>query len=168
MFVWRCETVLNELSIHLPEAYKGLARIAEAWTTPRRDEVLQEVYPKLPKISIDYAVMEPAAQQKGRAQVAVVEMPVQWLDVGSWPALAETLRSDDRNNAADCRACVFVDSDDNIIISEDPEHLITTIGLSDMIVVHTRDATLVCPKREAQRVKELVSRVREKFAGRYL
>jgi len=53
------------------------------------------------------------------------------------------------------------------VISEDPAHLVTTIGISDMIIVHTRDATLVCPKSEAQRVKELVARVREKHGERY-
>jgi mannose-1-phosphate guanylyltransferase len=168
MFVWRCDTVLNELAIHLPESHAGLKKIADAWDSPAREAVLGEVYPNLPKISIDYAVMEPASQHRGKAQVAVVEMPVQWLDVGSWPALAETLRNDEHNNAADCGSCVFIDSDDNIIISEDPQHLISMIGVSDMIVVHTRDATLVCPKSEAQRVKELVGRVRDKYAGKFL
>jgi mannose-1-phosphate guanylyltransferase len=167
MFVWRCDTVLNELSAHLPQSYRGLVQIAQTWDSPRRDAVLKEVYPELPKISIDYAVMEPASQGRGKAQVTVVEMPVQWLDVGSWPALAETLQTDGHNNATAAEVCVLVDSDDNIVISEDPAHLITTVGISDMIIVHTRDATLVCPKSEAQRVKELVARVREKYGERY-
>src|SRR4051794_26476304 len=161
MFVWRADTVLNELATHLPEAHKGLTKIADAWNTPQQEDVLYQVYPKLPKISIDYAVMEPASQGKGKAQVFVVEMNVQWLDVGSWPALAETLEIDEHDNAVACDTCVFVDSDDNIVVSSDPEHLVTTIGVSDMIIVHTRDATLVCPKREAQRVKELVGKVKE-------
>src|SRR4051812_44837876 len=168
MFVWRCDTVLNELASHLPESYRGLTQIADAWDTPRRQQVLNETYPKLPKISIDYAVMEPASQGKGKAQVAVVEMPVQWLDVGSWPALAETLRTDEHNNAVSCQTCVFVDSDDNIIVSEDPEHLVSLIGISDMIVVHTKDTTMVCPKSESQRVKDLVGRVKEKYGAKYL
>ncbi len=167
MFVWRCDTVLGELQQHLPQSYRGLMQIAQTWDTPRRDAVLKEVYPELPKISIDYAIMEPASQGRGKAQVAVVEMPVQWLDVGSWPALAETLSTDGHNNATDCPVCVLVDSDDNIIVSEDPAHLVATVGISDMIIVHTRDATLVCPKREAQRVKELVGRVKEKHGERY-
>ena len=167
MFVWRCDTVLAELQAHLPQSYRGLMQIAQTWDTPRRDAVLREVYPELPKISIDYAVMEPASQGRGKAQVTVVEMPVQWLDVGSWPALAETLETDGHSNATACPSCVLVDSDDNIVISEDPAHLISTIGISDMIIVHTRDATLVCPKSEAQRVKELVSKVREKYGERY-
>ena len=167
MFVWRADTVLGELATHLPHSYRGLTQIAQTWDTPRRLDVLREVYPELPKISIDYAVMEPAAQGRGKAHVVVVEMPVQWLDVGSWPALAETLKSDEHNNATDAQACVLVDSDDNIIISEDPHHLVTTIGISDMIVVHTPDATLVCPKSEAQRVKDLVGKVKEKFGNRF-
>jgi mannose-1-phosphate guanylyltransferase len=167
MFVWRADTVLAELQQHLPEAHKGLAQIAAAWDTPQQAAVLNDAYPKLPKISVDYAIMEPASQHKGQAQVTVVEMPVQWLDVGSWPALAETLETDGHNNAHLGDTYVFVDSDDNIVVSDDPGHLITTIGLSDMIVVHTKDATLVCPKSESQRVKELVGKVAEKFGKRF-
>jgi mannose-1-phosphate guanylyltransferase len=168
MFVWRADTVLNELATHLPDSHKGLLRIADAWGTPQQDATLNEVYPKLPKISIDYAVMEPASQGKGKASVYVVEMNVQWLDVGSWPALAETLDIDEHDNATACRTAVFVDSDNNIVVSDQPEHLMTMIGVSDMIVVHTEDATLVCPKRDAQRVKELVGKVKEKYGEKYL
>jgi mannose-1-phosphate guanylyltransferase len=167
MFIWRADTVLNELATYLPEAHRGLLQIGEAWGTPQQDEVLQQTYPALPKISIDYAVMEPASQIKGRAQVVVVEMNIQWLDIGSWPALAETLQMDEKDNAVSAKTVVLLDSDDNIIICEDEGHLISTIGLSDMIVVHTRDATLVCPKREAQRVKEMVMKVKEKYGDKY-
>lgn len=167
MFVWRADTVLNELATHLPEAHRGLTRIGEAWGADAQQNVLNEVYPTLPRISIDYAVMEPASQGKGKAQVVVVEMDVEWLDIGSWPALAETLSMDEKDNAIDAASLMLLDSDDNIIISQEPEHLISTIGLSDMIIVHTRDATLVCPKREAQRVKELVLKVKDKFGGKY-
>src|SRR4051794_22931318 len=111
MFVWRCDTVFNELKIHLPESGNQLQQIADAWGTARQDQVLNETYPKLKKISVDYAIMEPASHHKGKAQVVVVEMPVKWLDVGSWPALAETLPMDDHDNAVDCGACTFLDSD---------------------------------------------------------
>ncbi len=168
MFVWRCDTVLRELATHLPDAAQGWRRIEEAWDGDQRQTVLAEVYPALPRISIDYALMEPASQNKGKAHVAVVEMPVSWLDVGSWPALAETLDTDDHSNAAACETAIFLDSDDNIIVSSDPRHLVSTIGISDMIIVHTPDATLVCPKSEAERVKELVGKTREKFGNRFM
>jgi mannose-1-phosphate guanylyltransferase len=167
MFVWRADTVLKELATHLPEAHKGLTQIADAWDTPQRDAVLAQTYPKLPKISIDYAVMEPAAQNKGSAQVVVVELPIQWLDVGSWPALAETLSVDDHDNAVAAANFVFLDSESNIVVSQEPEHLVSLIGVNDMIVVHTKDATMVCPKSESQRVKELVGKLKDKHGNKY-
>ncbi|MDP9173600.1 MAG: mannose-1-phosphate guanylyltransferase [Planctomycetota bacterium] len=167
MFVWRCDTVLKEIATHLPGSHRGLSQIADAWGTDRQDAVLREVYPRLPKISIDYAVMEPASHEKGSAHVVVVEMPVDWLDVGSWPALAETLPVDEHNNAVDCPTGLFLDSDDNVIICQDANHLVSTIGVSDMIIVHARDATLICPKDQAQRVKELVAKVKDKYGDKF-
>ena len=76
--------------------------------------------------------------------------------------------TDEHNNAHECKACLFVDSDDNIVFSEDPEHLISLIGISDMIVVHTKQATMVCPKSQSQRVKDLVKRVEDEFGKKYV
>ena len=129
--------------------------------------MLKENYAKLKKISIDYAIMEPASQNKGKARVVVVEMPVKWLDVGSWPALAETLHTDSHNNAVDAPAHIFLDSDNNIVISEEPEHLVSTIGISDMIIVVTPNATLVCPKSEAQRVRDIAMKAKEKYGAKF-
>ncbi len=167
MFVWRADTVLAELAAHLPDSYAGLAEIAAAWGTPQQAKVVDAVYSGLKKISVDYAIMEPASQGKGKAHVAVVEMPISWLDVGSWTSLAETLATDEHNNAVGAEASLLIDSDDNIILSTVPDHLVSTIGVSDMIVVHTPDATLVCPKSESQRVKDLVGKLKEKFGTRF-
>jgi mannose-1-phosphate guanylyltransferase len=168
MFVWRCDTVLAELAAHLPEAHSGLMKIASAWGTPTQQSVMEATYPRLPKISIDYAVLEPASLGKGKAHVAVVELPVQWLDIGSWPALAETMKVDEHNNAISAKSFVYLDSDDNVIVSQDPEHLISVIGIIDMVIVHTRDVTLVCPKQDAQRVKELLGKVKEQYGPKFL
>ncbi|MEM1011139.1 MAG: mannose-1-phosphate guanylyltransferase [Planctomycetota bacterium] len=173
MFVWRASTVLDAIKEFLPESHKGLAKIADAWGTDQQADVLGAVYPTLPKISIDYAVMEPASRRPGDTEgVAVVELPVSWLDVGSWPALAETLEIDDFDNAVDAPALAVLDSDANIILSRDektPDHLIALIGVSDTVVVHTADCTLVCPKSEAQKVKELVDGpLKERFGDRYV
>ena len=74
---------------------------------------------------------------------------------------------DTNDNATDCTACVLLDCDNNIVVNQTGNHLVSMIGVSDMIVVHTQDATLICPKNEAQRVKELVGRVKEKFGGKF-
>ena len=74
---------------------------------------------------------------------------------------------DDQDNAADAGTYCFVDSNDNIIYSTEPQHLLTAIGVSDMIIVHTADATMICPKTEAQRVKDLVMKLKDKFGDRF-
>jgi mannose-1-phosphate guanylyltransferase len=164
MFVWRADAVLSGLKRFLPSVSEGLARIEAAWGTADQDAVLREVYPTLTKISVDYALMEPAAAAR---QVVVVEMPVDWLDVGSWPALAETLTTDDHDNAIDATQLVQLDSDGNIIVNRGDGHLLALIGVSDMVVVRTEDCTLICPKAEAERVKDMVAKVKEKFGDRY-
>jgi mannose-1-phosphate guanylyltransferase len=168
MFVWRCDTVMEELKAFLPASYEGLTRVGQAWDTPNRDDVLRTTYANLPKISIDYAVMEPASKQKGKARVVTVEMPVQWLDVGSWPALAETLEVDPSDNAMQCGKCVFIDSDNNIVVSDDPSHLVSIVGVSDTIIVHTKHITMVCSKSDSQRVKDLVAKVKEKYGDEFM
>lgn len=166
MFVWRAATVLGELARHLPEAHAGLSRIAAAWSGPRRAATLAEIYPSLPKISIDYAVMEPASQGRGAAQVLVVELPVRWLDIGSWPALAAIVAADGDGNTVQGRA-VLVDSAKNIVVTDDPEHLVAAVGLQNMIVVCTADATMVCPRDDAEQVKRLVAEVAAAHGDRY-
>lgn len=167
MFVWRADTVLGELEAYLPESHAGLTRIAQAWSGPRRDQVLAATYPTLPKISVDYAVMEPASQGHGAAEVLVVELGVDWLDIGSWPALASTVAPDAAGNIVQ-GATTLVDAAGNIVISDDPEHLVAAVGLRDMVVVHTRDVTMICPKRDAERVKQLVAAAQERYGARYL
>lgn len=167
MFVWRASTILEELHLHLPKSYDGLTRIAADWDGPGKDEALRLIYPTLPKISIDFAVMEPASQGKGAASVMMVDMPVQWLDVGSWPTLASVLHKDADVNTIEGALVMLVDSGGNVIVSDDPQHLISTVGLHEMIVVHTRNATMICPIAQAQRVKELAEQAKAKFGDRY-
>ena len=127
-------------------------KIAAAWDTPRRSQVLNEIYPTLPKISIDFAVMEKAPH------VATVAMPVQWLDVGSWPAYGETLTPDGAGNRAATDAKVqHLGSNNVLVVSEEPGHLVTTINCTDLIIIHTPKATLVCPARAAEKIWPTVS-----------
>ena len=125
MFVWRAQTVLDALADHLPETAEGLRAIVAAAPGPERDAVLAEVFPTLPKISVDYAVLEPAATQPGR--VLVADLDVDWLDVGSWPALAHTLDVDEAGNAVR-GLTVVLDGSGNIVLSDDPAHVVALVG----------------------------------------
>ena len=164
MFVWRAQTVLDALADHLPESAEGLAKIVAVPSGPERERVLAEVFPTLPKISVDYAVLEPAAAEPGR--VLVADLDVDWLDVGSWPALASTLSDDGAGNAVRGLA-VVLDSSGNIVFSDDPDHLVALVGVRDSVVVHTADVTMVCPVSDAERVKQLLGAAEAAHASRY-
>ncbi|WP_409330495.1 mannose-1-phosphate guanylyltransferase [Trujillonella humicola] len=163
MFVWRARTVLDALADHLPDSAAGLARVVAAPAGSQRDAVLAEVFPTLPRISVDYAVLEPAAREPGR--VLVADLDVDWLDVGSWPALAQTLETVGGNAVRG--PAVTLDSAGNIVFSDDPEHLVALVGVRDSVVVHTADVTMVCPVGEAERVKQLLAEVEARYAGRF-
>ncbi len=162
MFAWRAAAILDELRINLPASHAGVTEIAEHWDTPQRDEKLHAIYPKLQKISIDFAVMERARQ------VFVVEMDCDWADVGSWSQLAAVLAPDAYGNISVAERAINLGSSGITVVSDNPEHLIATVGLKDLIIVHADDATLVCKKRDAQSLKEVVARVKEEFGDRYL
>ncbi len=164
MFVWRAQTVLEALAEHLPESAEGLQRIVAAPAGPDREAVLAEVFPTLPKISVDYALLEPAATEPGR--VLVVDLDVDWLDVGSWPALAGTLQVDPAGNAVS-GLTVCLDSAGNVVLSDDPAHLVALVGVRDSVVVHTADVTMVCPVADAERVKALLAEVEQRYGPRY-
>ena len=158
MFVWKTATILQQIKEHLPASYEGVMKIAAAWDTDKQKETLAAVYPTLPKISIDFAIMEKAPH------VATVAMPVKWLDVGSWPSFGDTVEADAKGNrAAAGTKFAEIDSSGVLAVSEVPGHLIATINMKDVIVIHTPGATLVCPAGDAERIKAMVGEVERKF-----
>ena len=162
MFVWRADTLLDCIRRFAPQNYSGLMQIADAWDTPRRQAVLNEIYPTLPKISVDFAVMEPASHD-AKTTVAAIPMPLSWLDVGSWPSLAQTCPHDEQGNALAAQRTLLLDTHNTLAASSDPEHLITAIGCDDLIIVHTHDATLVCKSSCADSIKELHRQVATRY-----
>jgi mannose-1-phosphate guanylyltransferase len=163
MFVFGAQAMCRAIARFAPAHAAGLAEIARAWDTPARAEVAARVYPTLPRQSIDRGVMEPASvADGGECTVCVMPLEVQWLDVGSWPSFAETVAADEAGNRSNAHWC-DVGSRAMTVISEDPDHLIATVGCEDLVIVHTKDATLVCPRAQAERVKELAERVPGKW-----
>ena len=161
MFVWKVRTILEKIQQYAPQTHAGVMEIARHWNQPDYHRTLAEIYPSLPKVSIDYAVMEKSAD------VAVIPMPVQWLDVGSWGSFAATLSGDAAGNkSAGCRLAAL-DSHGVLAVSQD-DHLIATIGLQDIAIVHTPDATLVCSTAQAENIKQMVSKLQNEFGDRYV
>lgn len=162
MFVWRASTLLDCIGRYQPETFAGLCAIAAAWGTPEQPAVLARIFPELPKISIDFAVMEPASRDP-QVRVMAVPMKLDWLDVGSWPMFARTCAPDPDGNRAAGGRHLLVNTERTLVASSDPAHLIATIGCEDLIIIHTPDATLVCRADQAEAIKELHRRVGEQF-----
>jgi mannose-1-phosphate guanylyltransferase len=165
-FVWRASTLLDCIRRYKPENYAGIQKIAAAWGTPEYEAVLSAIYPTLPKISVDFAVMEPASRDPA-VKVVAVPMPLQWLDVGSWPSFAMTCPHDKDQNAVGAANTLLIRSGANLVVSSDPDHLVAAIGCQNLMIIHTPEATLVCPADQAESVKEVYKLAAERFGGRY-
>jgi mannose-1-phosphate guanylyltransferase len=161
MFVWRLPTILQQISKHQPEMAEGLSDVAGRFYDPDQFAEVQQRFQNLPKISVDYAIMEKADQ------VATVEMPCRWLDVGSWTSLVDIFEPDHADNTVAASNVQILDAGNNIFVSES-DHLIAAIGVSDLVVVHSEDATLICRKQDAQRIKQMVEQVEKNSGERYM
>ncbi len=166
MFIFHARTIMDLLATYAPVSHAGLTKIADAWDTDARIKTLNDIYPTLPKTSVDYGIMEPASRDDS-VTICGVDMDLNWLDVGSWPAYAETIAPDESGNRVRGSGdTVLVDSTNNLVItggtaSDKHGHTIALVGCEGLIVVQTDDATLIMPADRAQDVKKAHERVRE-------
>jgi len=167
MFVWKAGAFLECVGRYQPECRAGVARIADAWGTTAFPSTIARVYPSLPKISVDFAVMEKASRDPA-VKVAAVSMALSWRDIGSWPSLSETCARDPYGNALAAEKSLLVDTGGTLVASSDPGHLIAALGCDDLIIVHTPTATLVCRKDRAEDVKKLQALAAERFGADYV
>ncbi|MBI1912018.1 MAG: mannose-1-phosphate guanylyltransferase/mannose-6-phosphate isomerase [Deltaproteobacteria bacterium] len=146
IFLWKAERILQELKLHLPDIYEKLHCVTDA-------QSLIENYKLLKDISIDHGIMEKAKD------VVVIPASFPWSDMGSWSSFGEILEPDENGNLIKGRV-VDIGSENSIILGCD--RAVATIGLKDIILVDTPDATLVCPKERAQEVKDVVNILKKK------
>jgi mannose-1-phosphate guanylyltransferase len=163
MFVWKAKTILANLDRFLPDATEPLRRIKADWDSPSQQQTLQEWFPKLPQISIDYAVME-----KKTDGIYAIKLDCSWLDMGSFAALADITSSDKDNNVVVAGASELLDCKNSIIVTEDKGHLIAAIGLENMVVAHSPDATFVCHIDQTHRLKELLELIKQHTGEKFL
>jgi len=162
MFVWQVRAIRDALREFLPDSADKLAPVSEAIAAGRDIAgLLEEIYPTLERISIDYAVMEKADR------VRMVPLSCEWLDVGSWPALENVVEAGETGNTIVAENVVTLDSSGNVIVAES-DHLLAVLGMDDCVIVHAPDATLICRKSDSQRLKELVELLEKRYGGKYL
>ena len=160
IFVWRARALLDALHAYAPEISARLKRLQSAIGRPDWSEVLAAEFPQMPSISIDYAVLERAAD------VCVLEAPFAWDDVGTWQALARGIDPDHQGNTIDGNVCAL--KTDGCIVRTTPEHLIATYGVRDLIVVHTPTATLVADRNDENALRQITAELERQGMSEYL
>lgn len=154
MFAWSVRTIREEIACYIPELHASLETLAQAPTHKDLVDELAAVYPCLPKISIDYGVMERSDK------VFVVPSDFAWDDLGSWTAVARLRQPDEDGNVV--KGLVLTEDCHNVLV-ESKGRLVATLGVSDLIVVETEDAVLVCARDRAQDIRRLAAKAQEEL-----
>jgi mannose-1-phosphate guanylyltransferase len=152
IFIFRADALLDALRRHLPAVHEGLQRIA------RDPERADEVFPRLPSISIDYGVMEPESASTRRIALVAAD-DVGWSDVGSFATLPEVRQVDARGNAVSGDALI-VDCSDCVVLA-DAGRLVAVVGMKGACVIDSGDALLVVPRDRAQDVRAIVEALKQ-------
>lgn len=147
MFIWQVDTILAEVRKHLPTLAEQVRRIVEATGSPAERSVLEEVWPSLVSISIDYGVLEKTDR------LVVIPVDIGWSDVGNWEQYGELYAAD--GNGLRGIGHHFALGSQNVFVYNTTPREIYTVGLEDVIVVALEDKTLICHKDHVQRVREL-------------
>lgn len=151
MFFWRVPVVAEAFARHVPDLWADLGRLDAALAAGQSlDVALDALYPTLKKISVDFALIEKASN------VAVIPARFDWDDVGAWPAVMRHFPADAAGNVV--RGLAAVEQSAGSLVVSSTDHLVAVLGVQDLIVVHTPDVTLVCPKDKAQEIKALLKR----------
>ncbi|HEV7650175.1 MAG TPA: sugar phosphate nucleotidyltransferase [Actinophytocola sp.] len=166
MFLWRTDVFLAELAARRPDVHDPIRTIAAAWDGDDQEAVLAEAWPAIPKVAVEYAVMEPAAAE---GKVGTVPGDFGWNDIGDFETLGDLLGKDieggsrvvDVTGSPGTPPVLVVDGD-GVIAVPCSSRVIATLGVSDLIVVDTADAVLVCRRDRAQDIKKLTELLRER------
>lgn len=164
MFIWRTDTIMNEINRQMPQLGAELKIIGEAWGTSKQNDVLNERWLVLKNETVDYGIMEKAEK------VAVLPAGgLGWSDVGMWSSLFEVLLPDMNGNIATNSSLHLAHETHNTMVyGGSMDRLIVTIGVDDMVIVDTGDALLVCKSDQSQKVKEVVEHLRKHRQDKFL
>ena len=160
IFVWRAKTILDALAQRQAAMLGHLEKIVDAWGTDQQTQTFETEFTAIEGISVDYAVMEHATD------VAVIEAPYDWDDLGGWQSLARLRGTDEDGNTIVGRHIGF--KTEGTIVRTDEQHLVVTLGLQDCIVVHTDNATLVANKNDEESIRKVVKELESRNWGEYL
>lgn len=155
IFVWSAKSILDAFAAHLPDM-KALFDVANTYNTTEEKSFIEKHYQNAENISIDFGVMERATN------VHVLPVDFGWNDLGTWGSLYNKLDKDDQDNATVGAQTIFRDANGNMIRTQQGKKVVIQ-GLSDYIIVEKEDVLLICPKKDEQDIKQIVSNVKDTF-----
>ena len=151
IFVWKISSILHKIETCLPETYQGLKLISEAIGTSEENAVLEKEFNNFSSISIDYGILEKSKD------IFTVPGTFGWDDVGSWLAVERIKKSNEFGNVVNGNV-ITIESKNCII--EAGHKLIATVGITDLIIVDTEDALLICDKESAGEIKKVLENLK--------
>jgi len=153
MFIFETGQVLAEYARQQPQMYALFQEIDAAIGTDRYEATINRVWPQMPKLSIDYAIMEKAAP------MAVIPVEMGWSDIGSWATLYEVLEGDQNGivTRGQGQGHIHIDTKDTLVLSD---RRVVTIGLEDLVIVDTDDVLLVCHRDRSQDVRKVIDQLK--------
>lgn len=159
MFIWKVSSILKRFENLMPDTYDGLMIIKDAIRTSAEQEMLEKTFPTFPSISIDYGIME-----KSR-NIYTVPGTFGWDDVGSWIAVERIKKTNEFGNIVDGNVITIGTTD---CIIQGQQKLIATVGLKDLVIVDTDDATLICDKSCTADIKKVLENLKVCNRSEYL
>ena len=154
IFIWKVETILAELREHLPGVLHKIETIVDAMGSKREQSTLDELWPSLQTISIDYGILEKTSN------LVVIPADLQWNDVGNWEQYGALFPADEQGVRGIGTHEAF--NSQNVVVYNNTQRQVFTIGIEDIIVVEMDDKTVICHKNQVQRVKEIAERESKK------
>ncbi len=163
MFVWKTGVILGEFARYMPELHETIEAIRPELGVDHSSESFKQNWGAIRPETIDYGIME-----RSEKTVVLPAAQLGWSDVGSWDSLFDVLPVDDDGNICLNANTISLGSSGNLVASDSPKRLVAALGLKNLIIVDTNDAVLICPRYESQRVKELVTYLKEHHLTPYL
>ncbi len=151
MFIWQTDVILEKFQKFMPELYTKINSLLPELGVDHLSPHFHSVWESIVPETIDYGIME---KSDGCAVIPVSDL--NWNDVGSWDSLFDVIDPDANGNILIHAKHIGLETKNSLICSSNPERLIVTLGMEDLILVDTGDAVLVCPRGQSQKVKELV------------
>ncbi len=159
MFIFRTDTMMEEIKRFMPDLYESLERLSGSLLSNDFPRQLEKEYSKLKSISIDYGIMEKAKD------VFIIRSNFGWNDVGAWDEVYNIKEKDPDGNVRQGRT-VTINSKNCLIIND--QKIVATIGVEDLIIINSENGLLICKRGEAQSVKEVVDYLRRKGLDQFL